>query len=312
MSSVFLFGAGASYGSGPCAPRPPPLGAQLFPALQAAGGVAATVDVDLANAFVRDFEEGMDRFWAERNTQATELLRDMARFFAPFEPLPGNSYLELLRVLGGTRRKSVMVTTNYDLLIEHAVVQSGLLVTYGGLPAAERNVPILKIHGSCNFLPDLQPRQISGISFDLSQSAGGSIVEAGVRPARSAREIIDFCDREDSVAPALAMYSPSKQVLFCKGFVQAQQQAWLAALSSAARIYVIGLRVHLVDDHIWGPLAKARAPLHYIGREPDDFITWASNTGRRSAYVLADSFDGAIPSIAMHHGYRTKRRGDNA
>ncbi|MHB1619916.1 MAG: hypothetical protein ACYCTY_08055 [Sulfuricella sp.] len=308
MSSVFLFGAGASYGSGPCAPSSPPLGAQLFPALQATGGVAATVDADLAAAFVRDFEVGMDRFWAERNTQTTEFLRDIARFFAPFEPLPGNLYLELLRVLGGTKKKSVMVTTNYDLLIEHAVMQSGLLVTYGGLPAPERNIPILKIHGSCNFLPNLQPRQFSGVSFDLSQSKGGSIIEAEVKPARSSREIIDFCDREDSIAPALAMYSPSKQVLFCKGFIQAQQQAWLTALSAAARIYVIGLRVHLVDEHIWSPLAKARAPIHYVGREPDDFMAWAHISGHRSAYVLANSFEGAIPRIAMHHGYHTKGR----
>ena len=126
MSSIFLFGAGASYGSGPCTPRPPPLGTQLFAELQAVGGVAATVDTDLANEFMRDFEAGMDRFRVECNIEVIKLLRDMARFFAPFEPLPGNSYLELLRVLDGTRKKAVMVTTNYDLLIEHAVVQSGL------------------------------------------------------------------------------------------------------------------------------------------------------------------------------------------
>ena len=250
---------------------------------------------------------GMDRFWTERNTQVTELLRDMARFFALFEPLPGNLYLELIRILGGTRKKSVLVTTNYDLLIEHAIVQSGLLVTYGGLPAADHNVPILKIHGSCNFLPNLHPKQFSGISFDLSQSSGGSILDAGVRPARSSKEIIDFCDHEDSVAPALAMYSPSKQVLFCKGFVQTQQKAWLTALSTAARIYVIGLRVHLIDEHIWGPLAKARAPLYYVGQEPNDFVAWANNKDRRYAYILADSFEGAIPRIASHHGYRTTR-----
>lgn len=203
MSSLFLFGAGASFGSGPCAPHPPPLGDQLFPALQAAGGIAATVEADLANAFA-NFEVGMDRFWAERNTQTTELLRDMARFFAPFEPLPGNCYGRLLQILGGTRRKSIMVTTDYDLLIEHAVIQAGLLVTYGGLPAPESNIPILKIHGSCNFLPNLQGGQITGISFDLSRSGGGSILNASVMVARSAGEIIDFCNRETSIAPALA------------------------------------------------------------------------------------------------------------
>lgn len=304
MSSLFLFGAGASHGSGPCSPHPPPLGTQLFSALQASGGAASTVDSDLAQAFVDDFEAGMDRFWKEHNTRTTELLRDMARFFARFEPLPGNCYCELVKILGGTRKKAVMVTTNYDLLIEHAVVNAGLLVTYGGLPATERNIPILKIHGSCNFLPNTSPMQISGIGFDLSQSEGGSILETGVVPARSAREIIEFCDREDSIAPALAMYAPSKRVLFCRRFIQTQQEAWLKALKEVSRIYVIGLRVHTVDEHIWAPLAQSDAPLHYVGREPYHFLEWARATSRSKAFVMASSFADAIPQIAKHHGYR--------
>lgn len=247
----------------------------------------------------------MDRFWDEHNTQTTELLRDMARFFAPFEPLDGNLYIELIKILGGTRKKAVMVTTNYDLLIEHAIVRSGLRVTYGGFPVADRNMPILKIHGSCNFLPDLGPLQVSGIGFDMGASSGAAI-ETGVRPAQSAQEVIEFCDREDSVAPALAMYSPSKQVLYCRSFIQAQQQAWLAALNQTSRIYVVGLRVHTIDEHIWRPLASAKAPLYYVGREPEDFITWSRDNGRRETYVLARSFEAAIPHVAMHHRYRPK------
>jgi hypothetical protein len=304
VSSLFLFGAGASYGSGLCRPHPLPLGSELFAALRASGGAAATVDADLAKAFVDDFEAGMDRFWKEHNTQTAELLRDMARYFAPFEPLPGNCYCELVKILGGTRKKAVMVTTNYDLLIEHAVVKAGLLVTYGGLPAAERNIPILKIHGSCNFLPDTSQLQISGIGFDLSQSDGGSILETGVVIARSSREIVEFCDREDSVAPVLAMYAPSKRVLFCRGFIQTQREAWLKALKEVSRIYVIGLRVHTVDEHIWAPLAQSDAPLHYVGREPDDFLDWARANSRSKVYVMASSFADAIPPIAKHHEYR--------
>lgn len=261
----------------------------------------------MADLFVSDFEAGMDQFWKERNTHTTELLRDMARYFAPFEPLSGNQYLELIKVIGGTRKRTVMVTTNYDLLIEHAVVKSGLLVTYGGLPAAERNIPILKIHGSCNFLPDLAPRQISGIGFDLSGAPGGAVLEAGIRIATSAREVIDFCNREDAIAPALAMYSPAKQVLYCRSFIHAQQQAWLSALKQVSRIYVIGLRVHTVDQHIWKPLASAKASLYYVGREPEVFATWANANKRRRAYVLAHTFADAIHHIADHHGFRATR-----
>lgn len=302
MSSVFLFGAGASYGSGPCHPYPPPLGTQLFSALQALGGVAATVNEELAQLFFRNFEEGMDAFWLTRNTSTTELLREMARYFVQFEPLPGNCYLELFSILGGTRKKAVFATTNYDLLIEHAICQSGLLIAYTGLPVSARNVPVLKIHGSCNFLPNLKPRQISGIAFDLSESKGGAILETGVRVAKSAQEVLQFCDTEDSVAPALAMYSPSKQVLFCRGFVQEQQDALLHALNEAARVYVIGLRVHVIDEHIWGPLSKSKVPLYYVGFEPEDFASWVTSNKRSNAYVLSDSFRNALPKIALQHG----------
>jgi hypothetical protein len=266
--------------------------------------VAARVDADLTAAFVRDFEAGMDRFWAERNVETTELLRDMARFFAKFEPLPGNLYGELMKVFRVTRKLPVMVTTNYDLLIEQAVTQEGLLITYGKPPVGARNVPVLKIHGSCNFLPDLEPRQISGIAFDMSSSPSSSIVETGVRAATSGQEIIDFCNREDSIAPALAMYSPAKRPLFCGNFIRHQQQAWLSSLGATSRIYIIGLRIHLVDKHIWDPLAKSKAPLHYVGKEPDEFIDWAHASRRKRAFVLAESFEDAIPKIAMHHGYR--------
>jgi len=197
-----------------------------------------------------------------------------------------------------------MVTTNYDLLIEHAIIKSDLLVSYGGLPAQEMNVPVLKIHGSCNFLPDLMPNQISGIGFDLSQSEGGSILEAGIKVARSAKEIIDFCNNEDSIAPAIAMYSPSKNVLFCPKFVKYQQQEWLNSLRSTSRIYIIGLRVHLVDDHIWGPLSKGKTPIYYVGFEPDEFLEWARCNNRKHAYVLSETFESALPKIARHHQFR--------
>lgn len=309
MSSLFLFGAGASFGSGPCWPYRPPLGKDLFPALQAEGGVAATVDADLANLFVEDFEAGMDRFWKERNADTTELLRDMARFFAPFSPSPGNYYGELLRVLGGSLKNSIMVTTNYDLMIERAVCDAGFHVQYGGFPAHEGNIPILKIHGSCNFLPDLQSQnmQIWGVKFNLSQAASGSsIIETGIRPAQHLEEIIHFCRSEDAIAPALAVYSPSKQVLFCSKIIQEYQRAWVNALSKVTRIYVIGLRVHLVDEHIWGPLSKSKTPIYYVGLEPEDFLEWARKSNRRHAYDLAKSFEEAIPKIAQHHSYKKK------
>ena len=245
----------------------------------------------------------MDRFWQDHNTWTSELLRDMARFFAVFEPGEGNLYMALIAALGGTSKKAVFATTNYDLLIEHAIVRSGLLISYGGLPVAPRNIPVLKIHGSCNFLPDMGAGGIRGIGFDLSKAGEMSgVLDAPIRVARSAQEILDFCATEDAIAPALAMYHPSKRVLYCGSFVKSQLDAFLSSVRSASRIYVIGLRVHTIDDHIWKPLASAKSPLFYVGREPDQFLRWAGTHRRRSAFSIATSFSQALPLIAAHHG----------
>ena len=168
--------------------------------------MAARVSQDLADLFRNDFEAGMDQFWRVHNTWTTELLRDMARFFAEFEPAEGNLYMALIAAIGGTRKKAVFATTNYDLLIEHAVVQSGLLISYSGLPASPKSTPVLKIHGSCNFLPDMETSKISGISFDLSQAgSGATILSAPIRVTHSKQEILNFCENEDAIGPALAM-----------------------------------------------------------------------------------------------------------
>lgn len=301
MSTLFLFGAGASFGSGPCLPTPPPLGGALFDELRKAGGVASRVSEELAELFRRDFEAGMDRFWQDHNTWTSELLRDMARFFAVFEPSEGNLYMALIATLGGTHKKVVFATTNYDLLIEHAIVRSGLLISYGGLPAAQRNIPVLKIHGSCNFFPGMGAGRIRGVGFDLSQAGEAAVLDAPIRVARSAQEILDFCATENAIGPALAMYHPSKRVLYCRSFVKSQQDAFLSSVRSASRIYVIGLRVHTIDEHIWQPLASAKSPLFYVGREPDQFRLWADENQRKSAFSIATSFSQALPLIAAHH-----------
>ena len=78
MATLFLFGAGASRYSGECFPEPPPLGTELFDALVKRGGVAATIDADLAAVFRKDFERGTSLFRRQRGGDVTTLLREMA------------------------------------------------------------------------------------------------------------------------------------------------------------------------------------------------------------------------------------------
>lgn len=300
MSSLFLFGAGASYGSGPCSPGPPPLGRDLFKELRTLNGIASTVSDELASLFNEDFEEGMDEFFNNRNVEVTPLLREMAAYFVHFEPLPGNNYGRLLRALGRKRNKTTFVTTNYDLLLERSASSLGLNVTYGPRPVEENTISLLKIHGSCNFLPDMPPRQIQGIGFDVSK--GASILDAPVRFATTTSQVLDFCSQEDSIAPAIAMYSPDKRKLYCPSFLKAQQYAWESSIETASRVYVIGLRVHTVDEHIWGPLANSCKPLYYVGGEPREYEKWSYAVNRRNAFVLGTRFEDAFARIAQHLG----------
>src|SRR5450755_4717247 len=98
MGSVFLMGAGASFGSGPCDPYRPPLGRDLFAALRAEGGIAATFPDNLAREF-DDFEAGMAMLWDTRNRDLIPFLRQMGYYFVRFSPAPGNHYIELASML---------------------------------------------------------------------------------------------------------------------------------------------------------------------------------------------------------------------
>lgn len=249
----------------------------------------------MAAAFTADFEEGVAQFRASRPTDLSEFLRDLARYFAQFSPGPDNLYRHLIRFLLSARHQAVLATINYDVLLELSINAEGQRITYGGLPVPTGNASVLKLHGSCNFLPDLQPRQISGIGFDVGTT--GAVLDAPVR-AVSPREAIEFCDREDAIAPVLALYVRGKQVLYCPSFVNAQVAAWTQALTNAGRAFVIGVRVHPADDHIWGQLAHSPAHLYYAGPEGESFLSWARERRRRQVYHFANSFQEAIPLLS--------------
>jgi len=118
-----------------------------------------------------------------------------------------------------------------------------------------------------------------------------------VKPEMDMRQVRAFC-RSSWAAPAIALYTPSKRVLFCKSFVDNQQKHWRKALSQSARVFVIGLRVHSIDHHIWQPLAESKCPIFYVGREPEDFATWAHVSGKKHARPIAQSFGEALPVIS--------------
>jgi len=295
MSTVFLFGAGASAYSGGCSPYTPPLGKDLFRALQRAGTIAKAVETDLAELFERDFEAGMAEFRTRHPARIVHFLREMAAHFANFEPLETNHYRHLVRVIAHFSEPTVLSTLNYELLLELAVVREGHLVTYGGLPTSPRNLSVLKLHGSCNLWPDFGLGGFRNINFVVPP--GASIVNAPIRVVNSTLEVLRLCQAEDSIAPVMGLYAEGKDVLFGRNFVREQQTVWSEEVKRARQLFVIGVRVHAPDAHIWEPLASSAAELFYVGPDPRPFLDWATKNDRPRAVHLADSFEAALPHI---------------
>ncbi|MEJ7698654.1 MAG: hypothetical protein WKF71_03270 [Pyrinomonadaceae bacterium] len=261
-------------------------------------GVAASITPDLADLFTKDFEKGMAEFYSTRETELPKFLCEMSVYFSKFMPLEGNLYKELIKFVANTKHQVVFATTNYDLLIEFSIFQLGYKVQYQRLPVNRNSFSVLKIHGSCNFLPDLMGNKITGNTFQNV----GVYIDFPVRFAQP-YEIINFCKEEKPQAPAIAMYAKGKEVKFCNKFVLEQRQFWLESVSKAKRIFVVGLKINADDSHIWQVLASSKAKLLYFGfskEDEEDFDEWKKQNSRKNAQCIKGGFVTAIPIIKSH------------
>lgn len=293
MSSIFIFGAGASYGSGSCFPGQPPLGRDLLTAMRKAGGIASTIEGDLLKEFNDDPEKGMVRFFQERNEDTAQLLREMAAFLAKYEIGDDNNYLKLISKLKD-KKNIYLASTNYDLLIEQAIGKAGKKIQYQGGKIEKNNIPLLKIHGSSNFIPDID---VTGISFPGNEHRTGSIIDCDIRVLTNIKAVLDYCNSDTALAPAIAMYHPDKTVLFSGRFVKEQQQHFKTETLRAKKIFIIGLKLHLSDLHIWSVLEKAKGDIYIVDRDDKAHLTWMKDTKKNNVYHIADSFESSLIRI---------------
>jgi hypothetical protein len=74
--------------------------------------------------------------------------------------------------------------------------------------------------------------------------------------------------------PVMSYIELEKFVAAGSDFVEAQQRRLREWISSAKRIAIVGVSVHPIDRHIWGPLAAAPGEILYAGpgRSADEFV----------------------------------------
>ncbi|MCX7637784.1 MAG: hypothetical protein N2044_08075 [Cyclobacteriaceae bacterium] len=269
---VFLFGAGASFGSGQVDPCPPPLGNDLYSALKRIYPVTwGSFDSTLQSKFTDNFENGM-AYLIEKNSHAIPILmQQMAIFFSRFALTPSNNnlYKALFKKLKSKKliNQTILSTLNYECICEVAASLEGLKIDYFGKEENE-NAKIWKIHGSCNF--KLQGMEATrGISFGHGVSFGGGI------------EYLDPADvpkvyrGNTALYPSMCLYVKDKPLAIAPGVIKTFQEEWSEKVRTAEKIFVIGVRPMADDKHIWQPIADSTGSLFFLGNKTE-YDTWTS------------------------------------
>src|SRR4051794_7919089 len=189
MSTLFLFGAGASYGSLYTKPCCPPLGGGLFAALCKFSPLIHE-HCEFEKDRFENFEEGMRWVYHERATFLPTFVCEMAKYFAQFKIEDGNVYVDFINSLKHRARHCCFATLNYELLLEQALVHNGFKVVYKYNDRQADEISVVKIHGSINFLPPKNWwHSFKGNSFEnwSSLDVGGRIADLGHMIGRVSR-----------------------------------------------------------------------------------------------------------------------------
>ena len=290
MRDVILFGAGASYSSNDVIPYPPPLGGKyLYNDIKNCIFLINFLPKETKEVFYEDFEKGMDLYYEYTGGEIISIQRRLAFYFAKFKPGIDNNFIKLINKI---KNNYIICTLNYDLLIEESSWWCDYNYRYD-LIKDSKFINVLKLHGSCNFWPDLQGFTISNATFKKS---GRADIQAKIKPL-DRLETIQQCVEQDSVAPAMAVYAKDKSVKISPDFVEWQQYMWSLALGYAKNVYIFGAGINLHDTHIWQPIENTRANINYFGVTDSDkakFNEWYKTINKNNLFFNYADFDSFL------------------
>jgi hypothetical protein len=291
MDAVVLMGAGASFGSIGVLPTIPPLGDKLFDALARIPGVTDSIPIEIQDVFTKQgFEMGMASYYKYVGGDVRHFQRELAKYLASFKPTTQSVYCELIQSLNSER--VVYSSLNYDILFELAAHSMGLNCAYSS-GVSKGSVRLLKIHGSVNFWPNFGSNQIRVGSIKGARTD----IEAPV-VCLNQEQTLHRC-ATDSFTPAIAIYASGKPAKTCPRYVQNQYSMWKESVDRASTVAVVGVRVHLPDEHIWSVLGNTKAHVYYFGLGTDRqlFDSWRDVFKKNNTFFIEADFKKSIPDI---------------
>ena len=291
---TLIFGAGASFGSGGCLPTNPPLGADLFSELQKLGGAFTRLDNRQQRVFLEQgFEPGMATI-ANDSREINPLQKELACYLAGFTAQRDNAYSRLFSKLKTFSNRIAIATLNYDLLIEHSLSHHRISFDYNN---QGEGVPLMKIHGSSNFLPELGNLHLSG---NVMVNCGTFVEGLNTNAVSSAEEVKSWCDdpRNSDISPILAMYQKGKRVVVNTQLIEKIQKDYADAVTRSSHLVIVGTKYVEHDQHVWKPIAESSASILLVDPYPEATVNWARAVQREGVRALTIGFDQAVWKIA--------------
>ncbi len=295
MSSVILFGAGASYGAGNIVPNRPPLGTELYSELSRSFPISwGALPDGVKDEFEVNFERGMRVIWDKY--AVIEFMRHMALYFIQFRPKqPGSTaYASLAREIRHHELEGqvIVATLNYECLLELEFSHAGIEFSYSLGEVQEGRTNVLKPHGSCNFIP-------AGISGrpGLIQIGRSATIDMPVRLVGNLNEVVKHILTQ-AFPPIMCLYMEGKPTQVAPRTVKAIQKTLQDEISVAKAVAVVGVHPNPEDTHIWDSIASCPGKVGYVGPSSQAFTRWAKEYRPQSeGIILADSFESGVAPI---------------
>lgn len=297
---MVLFGAGASYHSAGILPERPPLGVDLFSALQDWSPRWRGLWYLSADPFKLSFEQGMDFLFKTYPNAIQDaapgipsphaVMQDLARFFLRYR-LDGSAsdpYSLFLTALSraGILDRCGFATLNYEHLLEDAMCRAGLV------PA------VLRPHGGCQLVASSGSR----VLIHHQRAMGRGFYSKSQRATRrTALEVERLMVPPSGMYPCMAAYATGKFGQVGLDYMGRIRARFASRVARAEVLVVIGAKPWPADTHVWKPLSDSPAPLLYVGGA-DDFNKWtrcarpcASNLWISDKFV--DSIDALVEEM---------------
>ncbi|MGB8953075.1 MAG: hypothetical protein WCC06_10480 [Candidatus Aminicenantales bacterium] len=280
---IFLFGAGASFGSDGMhlyqAGQLPPLGKDLFMSLSKDSNLKTWSHLpnEVKDLFEsKTFEEAMNYLdttakWSEESFQRD---LDLFRYFSKFSPQRSNLYWKLAMLISRKLKdrswSGAIVTLNYDRLLEESLMRNYVFTVVKGVTFYDDNLPpfndnqlfeVCYPHGACQFF--LGQNWFTGegnVAFGPEARAEQT---AGVNQILKKSNIPIACDKKQ--IPMICRYQSDKRPSVKNYFIDLQQERTKELFHHAESITMVGVYCSCkTDHHIWSALARSNAIIHYL------------------------------------------------